>query len=70
MFGGIAKPGWGAAGLGGAIAGGVSGLIGIAVSYALGDVPASLMLFGTAGSAAAGALGGAVGRLLADLRKA
>jgi hypothetical protein len=44
----------------GAIAGGVCALIGIVVSYALGDCPASIILFGTLGSAVAGAIGGAL----------
>ena len=48
-----------------ALVGGLCGLIGIAVSFVLGDVPASILLFGTLGSAVGGLLGGAVGRALA-----
>jgi hypothetical protein len=70
IFARLARPGWTAALLGGAIAGGVSGLIGIAVSHLLGDVPASLLLFGTAGSAVAGLLGGVAGRLFGGRRSA
>jgi hypothetical protein len=44
----------------GAIAGGVCALIGIAVSFALGDVPALILVVGTLGSAVGGAIGGAV----------
>ena len=44
----------------GTIVGGISALIGIAVSVALGDVPMAVLLFGTAGSALAGLIGGAV----------
>jgi hypothetical protein len=44
----------------GALVGGLCALIGIAVSFALGDVPASILAFGTLGSAVAGAIGGAV----------
>src|SRR5687767_12588560 len=44
---------------GGAIAGGVAALVGIAVSYALGDVPVWVLGFGTLSSIIAGALGGA-----------
>ncbi len=47
----------------GALVGGLSGLIGIAVSYALGDVPASLLLLGTVSSAATGFVGAAVTRM-------
>jgi hypothetical protein len=55
----------GSAILGGVIAGGLCALIGIAVSYALKDVPASLLALGTASSAVTGAIGGWLGRLLA-----
>ena len=51
--------------LGGVIAGGVCALMGIAVSYALRDVPASLLALGTASSAVTGAIGGWLGRWLA-----
>ena len=59
-----AAAGWGGALAGGLIAGGVCALIGIAVSVALGDVPAAVLGFGTAGSAVAGLVGGAVGKLI------
>jgi hypothetical protein len=49
---------------GGAIAGGVCALIGICVSYLLGDVSMSVLLFGTASSAITGAIGGWLGRFL------
>ena len=45
---------------GGAVAGGGCALLGIAVSYFLGDVPVSLLLLGTASSAVTGAIGGAI----------
>lgn len=54
----------GAAG-GGVVAGGVSAFMGILVSHLLGDVPASVLGFGTAGSAVSGAIGGVVGKLFA-----
>ncbi len=60
----LAKGAWSAMLGGGAVAGGVSGLLGIGVSVALGDVPASLLLFGTLGSAVAGVAGGAAGKVL------
>ena len=48
--------------LGGAIVGGVSALIGIVVSYALGDVTATSVLFlGTLSGTFTGAIGGLVG---------
>lgn len=51
--------------LGGFLAGGICALIGIAVSYFLGDVTATILVFGTLSSAVAGAIGGPVGRLIA-----
>jgi hypothetical protein len=50
----------GVSAMNGAIAGGLCALIGIAVSYALGDVPAAVLGFGTLSSAVTGAIGGAV----------
>ncbi|MFI5209571.1 MAG: hypothetical protein ACHQ2E_03920 [Gemmatimonadales bacterium] len=47
---------------GGAIAGGLSALIGIAVSVALGDVPPATLAYGTLFSAVGGTLGGVIGR--------
>jgi hypothetical protein len=44
----------------GAIAGGVCALIGIAVSYLLGDVPPLILVVGTISSAIGGAVGGAI----------
>ena len=55
----------GSAILGGVIAGGACALVGIAVSYALKDVPASLLALGTASSAVTGAIGGWLGTLFA-----
>jgi len=49
--------------IGGLVAGGLCALIGIVVSYALGDVPALILLVGTCSSAITGAIGGAAGRL-------
>jgi len=50
---------------GGALVGGACALIGIAVSWALGDVTALLLAVGTLSSAVAGAIGGSIGRLVA-----
>ena len=55
----------GASAVGGLVAGGICALVGIVVSYALGDVPAMIIAFGTVSSAVTGAVGGAVGRALA-----
>ncbi len=52
------------AALGGAIAGGVCALIGTAVSCALGDVDAMVLVFGTIASAVTGFIGAVVGRLV------
>lgn len=59
-----ARPGWGGALAGGAVAGGLCALIGIAVSVALKDAPPSLLALGTAASTVAGAVGAALGRLV------
>lgn len=49
---------------GGAIAGGSAAVIGILVSYLLGDVPLSVVAIGGGMSTVAGAIGGVIGRLL------
>ena len=54
--------------VGGLVAGAACALIGIVVSCLLGDVPASLILLGTASSAVTGALGGWIGRLFSSGR--
>jgi len=51
--------------VGGMLAGGICALIGIAVSYLYGDVPASLLALGTISSIVTGALGGWLGGFLA-----
>ena len=48
----------------GAVVGGVCALLGIVVSFLLGDVTASIILFGTLSSAVTGAVGGLVGYFL------
>ncbi|MBI1405321.1 MAG: hypothetical protein GC145_04255 [Caulobacter sp.] len=48
--------------IGGAIAGGVCALIGIVASFALGDVPAMVIAFGTLSSVVTGGIGGAIGK--------
>jgi hypothetical protein len=58
------------AALGGVIAGGVCALIGIAVSVVLHDTPAAVLVVGTLGSAATGAIGGVIGRLFGGARTA
>ena len=54
--------------VGGMIAGGVCGFVGILVSWLLGDVPIMLLVTGTLASAVTGALGGWVGRLFSSGR--
>lgn len=61
---------YGAAALGGAIAGGVCAVVGIAVSVLLGDTAAMVLAFGTLSSAVTGALGGLAGRALLGTRTA
>jgi hypothetical protein len=58
------KGSWRADLVGGAIAGGLCALIGIALSAVLGDVPALLLLFGTVSSIVTGVMGGAIGKLV------
>jgi hypothetical protein len=55
---------------GGAIAGGLCAIIGIAASVALGDTPAMILAFGTLGSTIAGAMGGVIGQMLSTPRPA
>lgn len=57
------------AALGGLVVGGVCALLGIAVSVLLRDVPASVLGFGTAGSAVAGLIGGLVTYVLPGAKK-
>jgi hypothetical protein len=56
--------------LGGTVAGALCALIGIGVSFWLGDVPASLLALGTLSSAVTGAIGGWVTGKLARSRVA
>jgi len=58
------KGSWGSDLTGGAIAGGICALIGIALSAFLGDVPPTLLLFGTLSSVVTGVMGSAVGKLV------
>ena len=55
---------WGDSLIGGALAGGICALIGIAVSCALGDVDAGVLVYGTLGSAVAGLVGGTIAKLI------
>ena len=64
LYARAAKGDWGDTAIGGAIAGGVCAAVGIAVSVSLGDLPISLLLFGTAGSIATGIGGAALAKLL------
>ena len=50
--------------VGGAIAGGVCALIGIAASVLLKDTPPMILVVGTLSSVATGVIGGAVGKLI------
>ena len=61
--------GYGKGALGGAIAGGTSGLIGISVANILGDVALIVLPFGTAITILVGAIGGLFGQMGANIRK-
>ena len=64
LYARMAHGGWPPSLIGGAIAGGVCALIGIAPSVALGDTLASILIIGTLGSTVAGVIGGALGKLI------
>ncbi|MGH7588257.1 MAG: hypothetical protein ACRELU_06665 [Gemmatimonadota bacterium] len=64
LYGRWARTSRGSAVLGGAIVGGLCALIGIAVSYYLGDVQASILFLGTLSSAFTGAIGGLIGEVV------
>ncbi len=63
----VAK-GYGRGALGGAIAGGVCALLGIAVSVILGDTQPNILALGTAISTLTGAVGGVFGQMSAGIR--
>ena len=54
----------GSAALGGFLAGGLSALIGICVSYYLGDVEPMILAMGTGSSAVTGLIGGVLGKFI------
>ncbi len=58
------KAGMQSAAGGGVVAGGVGGAIGTLVSSLLGDVPMSTLAIGTGSTAAAGLVGGLIGKFL------
>jgi hypothetical protein len=64
LYARMAHGGWSPILIGGAVAGGVCALLGIIPSVALGDTAASILLIGTLGSTVAGAVGGAIGKLI------
>lgn len=64
LYARMAQAGWGGALGGGAISGGVCAILGIAVSVALKDVPAQILLLGTMASVITGLIGGAIGKLV------
>jgi hypothetical protein len=59
--------GYGSGALGGAIAGGVCALLGIAVSVVLGDTPPAILALGTSISVVTGAIGGLFGQMSAAI---
>jgi hypothetical protein len=56
--------GWADACIGGATAGGVCAILGIAVSVSLRDVPEQILLLGTSASLVTGLIGGAVAKVI------
>lgn len=65
LYARAAKGGWSDSLLGGVIAGAVCALLGIAVSWLLGDVTPIILVIGTLSSAVGGLIGGAIGKLIA-----
>jgi hypothetical protein len=68
-YGLVLGRGYGAGALGGAIAGGLCVVPGLALSVLLGDTPAAMVTTGTGISILTGAVGGAFGQMGAILRK-
>ncbi|MCR5879001.1 hypothetical protein [Phenylobacterium sp. J367] len=64
LYAKLADGSWPGSLSGGLVAGGLCALLGIAVSWALKDVPPQILIFGTLGSAVAGVIGAAIGKLL------
>ena len=64
VFARLAQVGWAPSLGGAAFTGGVCALLGIGVSVALGDTALMILAVGTMGSAVAGLIGGAVGKVL------
>ena len=65
LYARAAKGAWADSLLGGVVAGALCALIGIAMSWALGDVEAIILVIGTLSSAVGGLIGGAIGKLIA-----
>jgi hypothetical protein len=65
LFAKLAAVGWTPSLVGGLVAGGACALLGIAVSVALKDTVPLVLVVGTLGSAVAGLVGGAAGKLIA-----
>jgi hypothetical protein len=60
----LAAEGWAPSLVGGLVAGGLCAFLGIGLSVALKDTATLILAFGTLGSALAGAVGGAIGKLI------
>ena len=60
----LARGGWRDSLVGGAASGAIGSLLAIAVSFALGDVPAFVLLVGTGASVVTGMIDAAIGRLI------
>lgn len=64
LYARAAKGAWGDSLIGGFLAGGICAFLGILVSFLLKDVTVDILWMGTLGSAIAGVVGGAVGKLV------
>ena len=64
LYARAARSAWGDSLIGGFLAGGICAFLGILVSYVLKDVTVDILWMGTLGSAVAGVVGGAVGKLV------
>lgn len=68
LFAREARDGMGGAIVGGALAAGISAFVGVAVSFAMGDVTRDIIVIATASGLVAGAIGGAIGQATAGRR--
>lgn len=66
LFARDARAGYAGAAVGGALVGGISAFVGVAVSLAMGDVGRDIILIGTVSGLVAGAIGALIGQATAS----